>query len=255
MASKYQQAEISALGQYLACCHFVLVGSNAYPIDPEIIATKVFGVDIFPQRQLSSAGVRSGIDTTQSTIFIDYDIYMEESLQHLSRQSIAHELGHIIFDAPLLRRLATTNVDDAFELHEMIVKSNSGIEWTAHKLSGAFLVPRDAMLKQVAQRLYDNYDKVTGAYPQLTLGDIFQQMEASQLSRHFGVSEDVIKWRFKDEELHYDFRGNLDTPLRAINKKLIAQLADRDYRPQPLSERIKALLPEELPALFQQYSY
>jgi Zn-dependent peptidase ImmA (M78 family) len=254
MANKYQQSEISALGENLARCHFNIIGEEKYPIEPEIIASKMFGLDIFPQKQLHTVRVRSGIDTSQSVIFIDYDIYMSDDLQYLARQSIAHELGHIIFDAPLLRQLAATTVDDAFELHEMIVNGNSGIEWTAHKLSGTFLAPRDAMLKRVATMILRGYDLVVESYPNMTLGEVFGQLQSSQLTRYFGVSEDVIRWRFKDEEFHRDFKATPQTPLSHINKKIISTIAGAEYLPIPLSERIKSLLPEELLLSIQKIS-
>jgi Zn-dependent peptidase ImmA (M78 family) len=256
MTNFFTPQEISHLGECLAHCYFADSGDEIFPVEPEIIATKFFGLDIFPQHQLTSAGVRSGIDTSQSIIFIDHDTYMDDDKQPYARQAIAHELGHAIFDTSLIRQLSATTVEDAFELHQLLVGGQpGGIETRANMLSGAILVPRGQMLKRVAIALAQNYDKALDLFPEITLGQVFEQMASSQLSRHFGVSENVIEWRFNMEELHQDFKANPDTLLTKVNLKLISEIAGMSYKPPPLTEKLRALLPTAaLPTYQQQFA-
>lgn len=246
MANFYPQSEISKLGEYLAFAHFAMMGHQQLPIDPELIATKHFGLQIFPQHKLMAAGVRSGIDTSQSIIFIDHDTYMSDRQQHLARQGIAHELGHAIFDGPIIRQMSAASSQDAFQLHELMVEKNPGIESRSNMLSGAMLVPRSLMLQKVAELLFNKYDEALALNPNITLETIFEQMASTSFSRYFGVSDDVIGWRFKDEALHNDFAVAADAPLASLNKKKLAEIAGLSFAPPSLPDRVLALLPSDL---------
>jgi hypothetical protein len=247
MTNFYKPSEVSALAENLA--HQYRLDSTAEQsklIDPELIASKYFGLDIFPQRNLQTAGVRSGIDTTQSVIFIDYDTYMDEDKQPYSRQGIAHELGHVIFDPTLIRQISSVTVSDAYERHSILVSANQGIESRANMLAGGLLVPRGEFRRDVAKMIHVNAEKVLELLPDLTLGQVFKQLASSQLAKRYCVTDYVIGWRFDQEELHLDFRATPDTPLADLDMRLVAKIAGSKYTPQPLTERMLALLPAEL---------
>lgn len=251
MAGFYTQSEISKLGESFAACHAKMTGNDEYPIDPELMASKLFKLDILPQKQLISTGVRSGIDTTQSIIFIDYDLYMDDRQRPLSNQSIAHELGHAVFDSSVIRQISAQTVDDAYQLHQAVVATNPGIESRANMFAGAFLVPRGEMLLQIAKMLHKSYELALEVSPNITLGQVFQQMTSSPLSRYFGVSDYVIGWRFDDEAFHEEFHATPETLLRAVDQRLIASIAQKPFVPPALNQRLRALLPEDFFLYYQ----
>jgi hypothetical protein len=242
----YGPDEISPLGQFLADCYFRTIGKVLFPIDPEVVATKFFGLDIMPKPQLMTVGVKSGIDTTQSVIFIDENIYMDDSKRHLSNQSIAHELGHAIFDVAHIRQMAGASLEDVYERHQALMSKLPGIESRANMLSGSFLVPRHYLIKQIALRLVQNYDQVTSLNPYMPMHQVLDSMASSQLGRYFGQSDYVLDWRIKNEDIYAVLGIRSDTPISAINIKRIAKLVGLEYKATPLNERIKGLLPEGL---------
>ncbi len=248
----YQPEDIFALGGFLADCYFKEMGSRALPIDPEIIATKHFGLHIYPERQILTVGVRSGIDTSQSVIFVDYDTYMNDDLQHLSHQGIAHELGHAIFDSALLRRMSATTVQDAFQLHEMMMSLESGIEGRANMLAGAFLVPTPLLIKHTATRIAGAYERLITLNPNLPMSVVLNSLAASQLSKLFCVSDEVIAWRIKQGGIYDALKTSPDSAVSTLNLRRISKLAGLPYSPKPMSERMKALLPSDLLLMYNQ---
>lgn len=251
MSNFYPPDEISPLGEFLAACHFGAVSNDNFPIDPEIIAAKYFGLDIQPRAQLMSIGVKSGIDTTQSVIFIDEGIYLDDRQKHLSNQSVAHELGHAIFDVASIRQMASASIDDAFERHNALIKQVRGIEQRANILSGSFLVPRAHLIKQTSLRLAQNYDRAMSINPQMTMEQVIKAMASSQLARYFCQSDLVLSWRFDQENIYEALLTQPGSTIETLDLKHIRKLADMPYKPVPISERVKALLPEELLAQYR----
>ena len=250
-AERYTFEEISNLGEVLAEAHFNTIGKRDFPIDPEIVIQKFFGLEIKPTPGLMTVGVKAGIDTTQSIIFIDEQLYMDERRRALSNQSIAHELGHAVFDIAAIRKLAAANAEEIYRLHDQLVSERGWIEYRAHKLGGAFLVPRNELIKQVALLLLESKDQICEIRPSITLEQLFEAMPAAKLTRYFCQSEDVIGWRMKDEDIYDAIGASADTQVSALSTKRLSQLAGRAYIPVPITERLKILLPPELPYSLQ----
>lgn len=242
------KTEISALASAISEKYFELDGIDDYPIEPEMIAEKFFGLQIVPVSQLySGVGVKSGIDSTQGVLFIDEGIYMRDDLQHFARQSIAHEIGHIVFDAKSMRSSAPYTVEEAYRLHLEIGQSKK-IEFRAHKFAGALLVPRRQLLVQAARLLKLGLPGIKESNPSMTMQTLVDALSASKLSKYFGVSDDVIRWRLIDEEFYSLLGVQPWTPLSEVDVDVVLDLCsiESERITPPISERVRRLIPESL---------
>jgi hypothetical protein len=239
------RTEISNLGSLINTAYFKSIGSNGYPVDPELIASKYFGLQIQPVPQIMTLGVRSGLDATQRVLFIDEAIYMDDATQHISRQSIAHELAHIIYDNRLIRSRAPGSADEAYELHSDLA-DNTSIETRANMLAGAILVPRHALIKQALGLLAENLQSIQGSNPQMAVGTLISALGGTRLTRFFGVSEEVIAWRLKLEEIYQLLAVEEGDPISQLNLSRINRLLGVEEAKPTITERVKRLIPQEL---------
>src|SRR5680860_17817 len=200
------KTEISALGSGMANA-YLAKSNTSYPIEPELIAMKFFGLRIDPKVQLySGVGVISTLDSTQSVLSIDEGIYMKDSSQPQARLAIAHEIGHIIYDSNQIRAYAPQTADEAYKLH-VRMKSGNNIEVRANMFAGSLLVPRCELFAQVGKLLAKNIEDVQLSNPLMTMEKLVEALSGSKIARYFGVSDDVIKWRLSEK--NEDFLGIL----------------------------------------------
>jgi len=247
MVSDYYdfQTEISPLGELYAAAHFNLIGSREYPIDPEIIAAKYHGLEIRPVAGLSTVNVKAGIDATQSVLFIDSDLYTKDNLQYLARQTIAHELGHIIFDSPAIRQNAPSTAQESFAAHTVLTSRN-GVESRANMFAGAFLVPRHELIRKSATIIFSSLPDLKQQYPHMRIQDMMFALAASKLTKQFCVSDSLIEWRLRQENVAALF-GGADARVEEIDELVLGRFAETSHpETHDLAERVKRLLPPEL---------
>lgn len=249
MATRYDfTTEISALGSSIAKAYFGLEGVSGYPIEPELIAEKFFGLQVAPVSQLySGAGVRSGLDTTQSVLFVDERMYMDDDAQYIIRQSIAHEIGHIVYDASRIRATSARTVQEAYEAH-VSMRSEPGIEMRANNFAGALLVPRRELLVQASKLLKNGLDGLQVTNPEMTMEMVVSALSGSKLSKHFGVSDEVIRWRLQNEKFFELLGVTPDMQLQDVEIESILEACstEADRIAPSISERVKRLIPEAL---------
>ncbi len=241
------ETEISPLGELYSRVHFQTLGKDTYPIDPEIIATKHHGLEIRPIKGIAQVGVFAGIDATQSVLFIDYDFYMDDRNEHLIRQVIAHELGHIIFDGSEIRRHVPSTAREAYTTH-LALRSKSGVETRANMFAGAFLVPRADFIRQVASILLTNIEDLQTSFSHMTVDDVIRALAASKMASRYGVSDAVISWRLENEQVAQLIGGRATSvgQLDVENLRLLAQV-EASKKP---SSRVLQLLPPDFLANF-----
>lgn len=249
MITRYDfTTEISALGSSIARAYFNLEGVSGYPIEPEIIAEKFFGLQVTPVSQLySGVGVRSGLDTTQSILFVDERMYMDDDAQYIIRQSIAHEIGHIVYDANRIRSTSARTVQEAYEAH-VTMRAESGIEMRANNFAGALLVPRRELLIQASKLLRNGLDGLQITNPDMTMEMVVDALAGSKLSKYFGVSDNVIKWRLENEKFFELIGVTAAMPLSDVDVAAILEACsiEADKASPALSERVKGMIPQEL---------
>jgi Zn-dependent peptidase ImmA (M78 family) len=251
MTSTYYdyKSEISALGSCIANAYLATNGTS-YPIEPELIAMKFFGLRIDPKSQLySGVGVISTLDSTQSVLSIDESIYMRDASQPQARQAIAHEIGHIIYDSNQIRAYAPQNADEAYNLHVRMKRGNN-IEARANMFAGALLAPRCELFSQVGKLLAKNIEDVQLSNPTMTMERLVEALSGSKIARYFGVTDEVIKWRLSEKnENFYGILGvKADTQLWEVDvKKMLTTLDGESQTPSPsLTDRIRRVVPVEL---------
>lgn len=238
------ETEISPLGELYAAAHFALIGDREYPIDPEIIAMKYHGLEIRPVPGLNSVHVQAGIDATQSVLFIDRDLYMNDNLQHIVRQTIAHELGHVVFDNAAIKQNVPSTVKESFAAHSILTK-RPGLETRANMFAGSFLVPRHELVKRVAQIIYASIDDLKRQHENMLVIDVIQALAASKLTNQFNVSESVIEWRLKSEGVA-ELLGGANGRVADIDETLLEELSETLPPTHSITERVLRLIPNEL---------
>lgn len=245
--------EISAPASRIADCYMKLPGCGDFPINPDLITEKFFELRLKPTKSIfSSLGVISGIDATQSILFIDEDIYMDDDRQHIARQAIAHELGHIVYDSPQLRVNAPQTAAEAYAKHAEM-KAESMIEVRANMFAGALLVPRRQLLVQAGDILSEGIKDIRDANPSMTVGTVFSALSGNKLTTRFGVSNDVIEWRLKNEKFLELLKLTENTLLSEVDLESITKLcAIESAKKSPsVPERVKRLLPQAVLTLIE----
>lgn len=249
MGTRYDYTtEISALGERIALAHFKNQGIREFPIDPELIAEKYFGLQIVPISQLhSSLGVKSGLDSTQSVLFIDERIYLQDDTQYIARQSIAHEIGHIVYDSNLLRANTPRTPEEAYRLH-LALRNEAGSEHRANNFAGALLVPRRELLVQASKLLKAGLPDIQLSNPDMTIETLVLALSSAKLSNYFGVSDDVIRWRLDNESFISLIGLEPGTKMKDVDVESVLSLCSTEAeRLTPrLPDRIKSLIPTSL---------
>ena len=132
-------------------------------------------------------------------MIVDYDEYMDDRKQNRLRFSIAHEIGHLVLHRILFDSIRHETPEDWIAFMESIPEKEYGIlEYQANEFAGRLLVPADQLkinLDEAIARLCEKSD------PSLLQHDQTPGYLASFISRHFGVSGEVIEIRMNREGL------------------------------------------------------
>jgi Zn-dependent peptidase ImmA (M78 family) len=126
---------------------------------------------------------------------------LDDRHQNRLRFSIAHEVGHFVLHAKTYKEFGIQSASDYVNvIQNLSEKAYSALEWQANQFAGNILVPRE----DLAVALLDA--RKAGEHARLAskLKDDPEQMLAlltPSISRKFGVSEDVIARRVRDEKL------------------------------------------------------
>lgn len=237
--------EISPLGSRLANAYFRLMKEEKYPIEPELIASRLLGMKILPRRQLASADVIAGIDSTQSIIFVDEDLYMSDDHQPTVRLAIAHEIGHIFFDSPLMRSMTPHTADEAFEVH-VAMREKRQLEARANMFAGTLLVPRQELIRQTLGLLAKNVEVIQDSAPTMNIRQVIDSLAASKLANYFGVSDAAIGWCLSHQKIVDLLELTPETSVSKLNISHIRQIMDIPKEVPQLPDRIRALVPADL---------
>jgi Zn-dependent peptidase ImmA (M78 family) len=244
--------QISAMGSGYARYYQQNTKNAKYPVDPEIIAGKLFGVYVSAVPGIHRGlRVRSGIDTTGKELFIDEDLLMDDNAQPYARQSIAHELGHIIFDSDILSAINTSSPEEAFEVH-MALSESSLLERRAHYFAESLLVPRRDFLIEVSKILAKNLPDLKLSNPDMQVDTLIAALAGSKLANYFGVSDDVIRWRLINENFYQLLHLRPEMKLSEVDVTAVLELCGTEAeRPeQPISKKILDQVPENIKVHF-----
>lgn len=123
------------------------------PIPIEEIAESKLGLTITQEMNLKKDYDVDGFLTSDlTTIFIDFDLYMKH--ENRTRLTIAHEVGHLIIHGKLFQDL---NINSTKDLNSMIDQVTDDdyrwLEYQAYSFAGQVLVPKQLLIKELANRL------------------------------------------------------------------------------------------------------
>jgi len=136
-----------------------------------------------------------------STIFVDYDFYMNEKFSNRLRFSFAHEIGHFILHKEIFAEFEIRTVEDWKNFILNIPDYEySSFEWQANEFAGRLLVPHADLVLTIEQTAKVIKEKNLINYlendPDAVLSSI-----SPMICKPFGVSADVIKRRVEREGL------------------------------------------------------
>lgn len=208
----------------LAKQYFKRYGEIKFPIEPELLLGWVFDANVVPEYLPQRLDVRAALTPTLKTVYIDERLYMSDSQQHLVRQTLGHETGHIIYHRKQIVAANIQSVEDALRFHQLLTgPDHRRIEIQANIFAGSLLVPHEYISASAARLLYKNYELYRGE--NYTIRQLVDALGASKLAHIFGVSDDVISWRLDQIKLHEQLEVDIDAPVSAIEVDLLAELA------------------------------
>lgn len=116
------------------------------------------------------------------------------------RFSIAHELGHRVLHANVIEQLRTGTFVDWQDMLDTMPGSIWGrAEWQARAFGARLLVPRPALVQQVST-LRSKIHEALQRMPNITAEELYEYI-APRISRHFEVSDAVLKGRLNEERI------------------------------------------------------
>jgi len=173
------------------------------PVDMEYIIESELGLNIEPLHGMSRLIFDAFLRTDLSGIIVDYDQYMDGDNRYAKRLrfSFAHEIGHYVLHDYIYNNLDITTPDDYFDFIQYLPDHDyRAFEWQANEFAGRLLVPKNALidvLEGVCAQVKD-YDN---RYEIAADKELFLEKSSPVLCKPFGISEDVIIRRVKEEDL------------------------------------------------------
>ena len=173
------------------------------PVNVEAIVEFKLKLDIEPVNSLyQSTDMEAYLRSDLTGIVVDHKHYMDERFTNRLRFSFAHELGHLFIHRDFYQ--SVVSVESAAEWKEILLglpdADYTFFEYQANEFAGRLLVPRDALIHEIADamevlkrnKLLD-YIK---ADPYAVLSAI-----STRIGRTFGLSSEVIEKPVEREKL------------------------------------------------------
>jgi Zn-dependent peptidase ImmA (M78 family) len=174
------------------------------PIPIEEITEFKLRIEIWPLKNLKSkSDIEAFLSNNLKVISIDADLYNDDRYLNRVRYSLAHEVGHIFLHGDEIRSCEFNNVEEWIAFRdEMDEDDLFWFEQQAYEFAGRLLVPKFRLEKEL-KLLNKKIEKF-----KTLAGDNHNDMIIQAISRSicdvFGVSEQVIKKRIKNEKLWDD---------------------------------------------------
>jgi hypothetical protein len=175
--------------------------SAAIPIDVMEIVEFTLGMEF---RTVSSLRSDDDIDALLlkdwKTIVVDQGLFMDDRYSNRLRFSIAHELGHYVLHKTLFDEIPLTTPEEwVCFMRDIPQKEYSFIEYHAYEFAGRFMVPPDALRRELEAAIV----LVEGnGLPRISLTeDSHLAYIATGIAKSFDLSSGVIERRLKIERM------------------------------------------------------
>lgn len=177
-----------------------IAGNPIPPVDVIYIAEIELGLEIIPTPRLfSGIGMDAALAPDLQTVYVDEESYLkwEAGLHWIEKRlrfSFAHELGHRVLHADILRGSTFKSLDD-FKRWAGSPENYRRAEYQADEFAGRLLVPIDILKEE-----YDRYQAEAEKFD-ANWRDIEGMREhiAKRIAPRFGVNHQVIEVRFDRE--------------------------------------------------------
>lgn len=176
-----------------------LESSSSYrgiPVDVELIVERDFGIEIIPFRGLQE---RFGIDAfiSQDARTISVDEFVLENRLNRYRFSLAHELGHHVLHATILKSLSFPTIQEwKSQIGQIPEREYSFLEYQANTFANCLLLPSKELAERFQQALAivreNGIDPA--AHPEVCLDAI-----GTGLGKQFKVSREAVLNRLKNK--------------------------------------------------------
>jgi Zn-dependent peptidase ImmA (M78 family) len=172
------------------------------PIDTTKIIEIRLKLEVEPRFDLlSTLDMDAYLKTDLSGIVVDHDCYMQDKFANRLRFSLAHELGHYFLHKEFYSGLPLVSVEDWKDFILNVPEAEYGnFEWQANEFAGRFLVPYDKLKSKVEESLEMIKKSNLIEYLQQDPDAVLSRVSPF-LRKTFGVSEQVIVFRVKRENL------------------------------------------------------
>lgn len=177
---------------------------DVLPIDMERVIYEGLNMDIEPRHGVSRLiKIDAYLKSDLTGIVVDYDQYMDDKNRYERRLrfSFAHEIGHYVLHKYIYNKF---EIESPKEYYDFIINipdyEYRAFEFQANEFAGRLLVPRERLIAELNQVC----DEAKGYGDQGLIQadkELFIERTAPRLCRPFGVSEDVIVRRVREETL------------------------------------------------------
>jgi hypothetical protein len=175
-------------------------------VNPPIDTTKIIELrlklEVEPRFDLlSSLDMDAYLKTDLSGIVVDHDCYMQDKFANRLRFSLSHELGHYFLHKDVYSGLSLVSLEDWKDFILNVPEAEYGnFEWQANEFAGRFLVPYDNLKSKVEESLEMIRKSGLIEYLQQDPDAVLSRVSPF-LRKSFGISEQVIVFRVKRENL------------------------------------------------------
>lgn len=171
------------------------------PVNAESIIE--FGLKLHkePIRPIKNLWKQTGVNAvlmTNMQVFIDNDLYTLKKHKTRMQSTYAHEIGHYVLHKEIIKSFKYTTAEEYVELFNNLDENEyKWFEFQAYEFGGRLLVPVEKLIKKIQ----DAKKKARGnGYNHFDWSFAIDYI-SHDVSKHFGVSGDLISVRIRKEKL------------------------------------------------------
>lgn len=171
------------------------------PVPIENIIEFKLDIEIWPLKNLKGkSDIEAFLSHDLKTITVDENLYSDDRYVNRLRFTLAHEVGHIIIHSEEITGLDFKDINGWMAFREGMDEDDlNWFEQQAYEFAGRLLVPKERLITEL-----EKLDSKIREFINLS-GENNEDMIIQAVSRKicdvFGVSEDVIKKRIRNEKI------------------------------------------------------
>lgn len=179
------------------------------PVNIEKVLEIKHGIEIIPERELDNNTYEGFLLSDFSGIMISNKVYSEEAYRKRLRSTLAHEFGHYILHADIIKDMRFETLDDWKLFIQHVDQTN--YEWferQAQEFAGRFLVPiqlLEEFFKSENTELKKMYELKAKEYSRHEAKEYVIDYVARKFSNIYMVSVKLLSSRIRHDNLWSEF--------------------------------------------------